>query len=210
MQTTLEKQFGCVPVTSSELKLALHEYRAPMARIALHQRHGEIIALRRNLYICSPESYSRELIANRLLAPSYVSYETVLSACGIIPERVHTVRSSCLARSRAFDNATGHYEYICVPREYYPEGVTINRTSDGLAYLVARPEKAICDLILASAGLRLQSVKAVREYLECDLRADTDAVATWDADLVHTLAVLTSKKKNDMLNLERFLRHECL
>lgn len=181
-----------------------------MARIALHQRRGEIIPLRRNLYLCSPESYSREVIANRLLAPSYVSYETVLSACGIIPERVYVVRSSCLARSRFFDNATGRYEYICVPREYYPEGVTINRTSDGLAYLVAQPEKAICDLILATSRLRLQSVKSVREYLECYLRVDMDAVAAWNADLVHALAELTSKKKNDLLNLERFLRHECI
>ncbi len=210
MPTTLEKHFGSVPVTSSELNLALHEYRAPMSRVALHQRRGEIISLRRNLYLCSPESYSREVIANRLLAPSYVSYETVLSACGIIPERVYAVRSSCLARSRSFDNATGHYEYICVPREYYPEGVTINRTSDGMAYLVARPEKAICDLILATSRLRLQSVKAVREYLECYLRVDMDAVAAWDANLVHALAELTTKKKNDLLNLERFLRHECL
>ena len=210
MRSTLEKQFGSVPVTSSELKLALQEYRAPLARIAMHQRRGEIIPLRRNLYLCSPESYSRELIANRLLAPSYVSYETVLSACGIIPERVYAVRSSCLARSRSFDNETGHYEYTCVPRNYYPEGVTINRTPDGLAYLAARPEKAICDLILATAGLRLQSAKAVREYLECYLRADMEVVASWDADLVHTLAGLTEKKKNDLLNLERFLRHECL
>lgn len=89
MQTTLEKQFGSVPVTCSELKLALRDYRAPLSRIALHQRRGKIIPLRRNLYLCRPESYSRELIANRLLAPSYVSYETVLSACGIIPERVY-------------------------------------------------------------------------------------------------------------------------
>ncbi len=210
VQTTLEKQFGCVPVSSSELRLALQEYRAPMARIALHQRRGEIIPLRRNLYLCSPDSYSRELIANRLLAPSYVSYETVLSASGIIPERVCSVRSSCLARSRSFDNDTGHYEYICVPRNYYPEGVTINRTSEGLAYLAARPEKAVCDLILATSGLRLQSVKSVREYLECYLRADMEAVACWDPDLVHTLAELTEKKKNDLLNLERFLRHECI
>lgn len=210
MQTTLEKQFGSVPVTNSELKLALREYRAPMARIALHQRRGEIIPLRRNLYLCSPDSYSRELIANRLLAPSYVSYETVLSACGVIPERVYAVRSSCLVRSRAFDNATGHYEYICVPRNYYPEGVTIKRTTEGLAYLAARPEKAICDLILSTSGLRLQSVKSVREYLECYLRADMEVVVSWDADLVHTLAELTEKKKNDLLNLERFLRHECL
>ena len=36
MQTTLEKQFGSVPVTCSELKLALRDYRALLSRIDLH------------------------------------------------------------------------------------------------------------------------------------------------------------------------------
>lgn len=210
METTLEKQFGSVPVTSAELKQSLRGYRAPMARIAMLRRRGELIPLRRNLYLCSPESYSQELIANHLLAPSYVSYETVLSAEGIIPERVHIIRSSCMSRSRVFENSTGRYEYIGVARNYYPEGVTLKRTAEGMVYLAARPEKAVCDLILATAGLRLQSAKAAREYLEVYMRADMDVVAGWDADLIHTLAGLAEKKKNDLLNLERMIRYECL
>lgn len=206
----MEKAFGCVPVTSWELKSQLRDYRAPSARIGLLQRHGEIVPLRRNLYLCSPGYYSRELIANHLLAPSYVSYETVLYANGIIPERVYVLRSSCMGRGRHFENATGHYEYIGVPGAYYPEGVTIMRTEQGLGYLAARPEKALCDLILATPGLRLQSVRAAREYLEIYLRADMEALACWSADLVHTLAELTTKKKNDLLNLEKMLRHEYL
>lgn len=210
MNTSLEKRFGSMPVTSSVLKHELREYRAPLARIGLHQRRGELVPLRRGLYLCSPDSYSREVIANQLLAPSYVSYETVLAACSIIPERVYSIRSSCLARSRNFDNTTGHYEYIHVPRAYYPEGVTIQRTEDGLTYLAARPEKAICDLILATPGLRLQSAKAAREFLDVHLRADMEAVANWDANLIHTLAGLTEKKARDLLNLERMIRHECV
>lgn len=210
METRLEKQFGSVPVTSGELKQCLRGYRAPMARIAMLHRRGELIPLRRNLYLCSPESYSRELIANHLLAPSYVSYETVLSSEGIIPERVHTIRSSCMGRSRVFENSTGRYEYIGVARNYYPEGVGLKRTAEGMVYLAARPEKAVCDLILATPGLRLQSAKAAREYLEVYMRADMDAVAGWDADLIHNLAGLAKKKKNDLLNLERMLRHECI
>lgn len=210
MKTTFEKQFGSVPVTSGELRQSLREYRAPMARIALHHKRGELVSLRRNLYLCSPESYSQGVIANHLLAPSYVSYETVLSEAGIIPERVHTIRSSCMSRSRVFENSTGRYEYISVAQNYYPEGVTLKRTGEGLVYLAARPEKAVCDLILATPGLRLQSARAAREYLEVYLRADMDAVAGWNADLVHTLAGLAEKKKKDLLNLERMLRHECL
>lgn len=210
MNISLEKRFGSIPVTSCMLKHELHDYRAPLARIALHQRRGELVPLRRGMYLCSPDSYSQEVIANHLLAPSYVSYETVLAACGIIPERVYSIRSSCLVRSRAFENATGHYEYIRVPADYYPEGVTIQHTENGLTYLAARPEKAICDLILATPRLRLQSARAAREYLEIYLRADMEAVASWDADLIHTLAGLTEKKPNDLLNLERMIRHECI
>lgn len=210
MSNRLAKEFGCVPVSSGELKTALQGYKVPMARVGLHLRKGEIVSLRRNLYLCTPEAYSRELIANHLLAPSYVSYETVLSQEGIIPERVHTVRSSCLVRGRRFENATGIYDYIRVPREYYPEGVRIGRTPEGYGYLVARPEKALCDLILATPGLRLQSAKAAQEYLEIYLRADMEAVRGWSADLIHRLAELSSKKKNDLYNLERMLRDECI
>ena len=174
------------------------------------EQQGELISLRRNLYLCTPDDYSRELIANHLLAPSYVSYESVLSRYGIIPERVYTIRSSCLVRGREYENATGKYEYIRVPKAYYPEGVTLSRTPQGYAYMEARPEKAVCDLILATAGLRIQSIRMAREYLEEYLRADMEAVAGWDVDLVHRLAELTDKKKNDLFQLEKMLRYECL
>ena len=210
MRSSLKKEYGCIPVTTRELKSQLNDYAAPLARIGLLQRRKEILPLRRNLYLCNPEEYSRELIANHLLAPSYISYEYVLSACGIIPERVHVIRSSCMKRGRRFENATGHYEYITVPAAYYPEGVTIKRTEHGYGYMIARPEKALSDLILATPGLRLQSAKAAREYLELYLRADLDALSEWSPDLIHTLAELTTKKKNDLFHLEQMLRHEYL
>lgn len=210
MRGNLGKRFGCVPVTAGVLKNALSRYKAPQASLMLRERQGELVSLRRNLYLCTPDDYSQELIANHLLAPSYVSYESVLSRHGIIPERVYTVRSSCLVRGREFENATGKYEYIRVPRAYYPEGVTLSRTPQGHAYMEARPEKALCDLILATPGLRIQSVRMVREYLEDYLRADMESVAGWDVDLVHRLAELTNKKKNDLFQLEKMLRYECL
>ena len=210
MRENLGKKFGCVPVTAGVLKNALTHYKAAQANIMRREQQGELISLRRNLYICTPDDYSRELIANHLLAPSYVSYESVLSRYGIIPERVYTIRSSCLVRGREYENATGKYEYIRVPKAYYPEGVTLSRTPQGYAYMEARPEKAVCDLILATAGLRIQSIRMAREYLEEYLRADMEAVAGWDADLVHRLAELTDKKKNDLFQLEKMLRHECL
>jgi hypothetical protein len=203
-------QFGRVPVSTDVLKSVLSNYKAPQAHIRLMEKRGEIIQLRRDLYLCNNEgAYSRMLIANHLLRPSYVSFESALSSYGIIPEAVYTIRSSCLSRSKYFENASGRYEYVQIPNNYYPYGITIGRTEQGYGYLIARPEKAICDLILASSGLRLQSSKAAGEYLEYYLRADMEEVARWDADLLHTIALSAHKKRNDLLNLEKFIRHEC-
>ena len=115
MEFFLSKQFGTLPVNTRILKSALKEYKAPMVKISLLQREGVILNLRREIYLCLPEegegTYSRELVANHLLHSSYVSYETVLSRAGVIPERVALLKSSCMKRSKVFDNATGRYEY---------------------------------------------------------------------------------------------------
>ena len=152
-----------------------------MAKISLLQREGVILNLRRDLYLCLPEdgegTYSRELVANHLLHPSYVSHETVLSQAGVIPERVTLLKSSCMKRSKTFDNATGRYEYIQVPEAYFPIGLTRQKTEEGYFYLTATPEKALCDLIVSSSNLRIQSMKTMRSYLDEYLRADWDMIA---------------------------------
>ena len=113
MEFFLSKQFGTLPVNTRILKSALKEYKAPMAKIFLLQPKGVILNLRRDLYLCLPEdgegTYSRELVANHLLHPSYVSHETVLSQAGVIPERVTPLKSSCRKRSKVLDNATSLY-----------------------------------------------------------------------------------------------------
>ncbi len=207
MAFSLNKQFGTVPVTAGMLKTALTEYKAPLARIALLEKQGELISLRRNLYLCVPEEgkmgYSRGLIANHLVHPSYVSYETVLSEEGIIPERAYMVKSAVMTRSRSFENATGHYEFIQVPKAYFPIGVTSRRTAEGYFYMSATPEKALCDLIVSTANLRIQSVKSMCSYLEEFLRADMDMIAEMNVEVIHACAEATHKKKNELNLLER-------
>ena len=197
MASFLSKQFGTVPVNTRTLKSALKEYKAPMAKISLLQREGVILNLRRDLYLCLPEdgegTYSRELIANHLLHPSYVSYETVLS---------------CMKRSKVFDNATGRYEYIQVPEAYFPIGLTRQRTEEGYFYLTATVEKALCDLIVSSSNLRIQSMKTMRSYLEEYLRADWDMISEMNLSIIRACAEKTNKKKNELNFLERTICRE--
>ncbi|MDR1517406.1 MAG: hypothetical protein LBS52_04805, partial [Dysgonamonadaceae bacterium] len=66
------------------------------------------------------------------------------------------------------DNAVGNFEYITVPQDYYSIGISQQTVNNEYTYLLATPEKALCDLILATPNLRLQSVKAMQIYLEED------------------------------------------
>lgn len=212
MRTTFYKQFGCVPVSSGILRSAVSNLRAPQAHIALCQRRGELIPLRRDLYLCVDENrdYSIGLIANHIFGPSYVSCETALAHHGFIPERVYAVKSCCLARSRTFTNSIGTFQYISIARSYYPHGVKSVRTEQGLYFLCASPEKALCDLVLSTPGVRIQSPAAAGQYLEQYLRIDEESRSRFDLTLLHEIALAAPKKKNDLLHIHRFLSHEYL
>lgn len=208
MRETMAEQFGSVPVSKDVLESALGTNGAPGGRIALLERRGELLRLRRNLYLCRPPKESEfcpELIANHLYGPSYVSFETVLAWQGFIPERVYTVRSACLGRSRAFHNETGHYTYTSVNAAYFPIGLTIGRTPEGYGYRVARPEKALCDKLISTPYLRLQSVRALLRYLEEDLRFDLDRLSEWQADIIRACAAATTKKQRELELLYRLI-----
>lgn len=209
MPKSLYRIFGGVPVTGDTLCTALAGYKAPRARMALLQRQGELIPLRRNLYVCTEEghTYNRFLIANHLLL-SYVSFESALSQAGLIPERVYTVTSACLARSRTVSNTTGHYRFIQLPQPYFGVGVTARPTEEGYRYLIARPEKALCDLVLASPRLRLQSPKAAEVYLSDFLRMDTADWQKFDPALIRECADKAHKKKRELEMLYTLISHE--
>jgi hypothetical protein len=72
------------------------------------------------------------------------------------------------------------------------------------AWLIASPEKALCDMVVSTAGLRLQSVKAVREHLEEDLRIDFTAISKIDTEIVKQ-CIDTGIKRTELTQLFKFL-----
>lgn len=80
-------------MTAKTLALEFPEIRKPGQKLGLLERDGDIIRLKRGLYVCSERStgkvLSLELIANKLLTTSYVSMSTALRYYGLIPEAVY-------------------------------------------------------------------------------------------------------------------------
>jgi predicted transcriptional regulator of viral defense system len=196
----LEK-FGNIPINNAVLSDIIGDYMFPRNKIAAMENRGEIIRLKKGIYVVSDKisrkKISRELIANHLYGASYVSLETALSHHGLIPEKVFTIRSMTTKRAKQFENVFGRFEYISVPADYFSIGIRQQIVDNEYAYLIATPEKALCDLILATPNLRLQSVKAMQAYLEEDLRIDFAAVEKFDLDIIRQ-CIEAGRKKGEL------------
>ncbi|KAA6343735.1 hypothetical protein EZS27_008613 [termite gut metagenome] len=203
----LEK-LGNIPIDNAVLSDIIGNYKFPRNKIATMEKRNEIVRLKKGLYVVSEKisrkKISRELIANHLYGASYVSLEAALSHYGLIPEKVFTIRSITTKRAKQFKNTFGYFEYISVPANYFSIGIRQQIVDNEYAYLIATPEKALCDLILATPRLRLQSVRVVQTYLEDDLRIDFSAVQNIDTGILRQCAEV-GRKKVELRQLLKFL-----
>jgi hypothetical protein len=147
---------------------------------------------------------STELIANHIYGPSYISMESALRYYGLIPESVHMVRSMTTKRSRVFENSISKFDYINCSEEYYPIGIN-QKTGDDYSFLIASPEKTLCDLIAYTPKVRPRFISAMLLYLEEDLRLDMEAFYKMEVNIFRQCAEV-SKKKNDLNNLIKLLQ----
>ena len=203
------EQIGIIPVDYAVLRSLYSDYSFPRNKIAGLEQEGKLIRLKRGLYVVSPDIskqlLSIEMIANHIYGPSYVSMESALRYYGLIPEQVYTVRSMTTNRSRKFENSIGNFDYITVDEKYYPIGISQQIIENKYAFLIASPEKALCDMITTTPRLRIQSEKALKTYLEIDLRFDMPALKKMNADIVKE-CVKTGKKKEILKLLLKLLQ----
>ena len=173
------------------------------------ERSGDLIRLKKGLFVVSPEVsnnvLSRELVANHLYGPSYVSLESALSFYGMIPEKVYAVRSVTPRLSKKYTTSLGNFEYVTVPEDYFQIGIRQEIVDNQYAYLIASPEKAICDIIVTTRNLRLQSVKAMQTYIEENLRIDISLYDKYDTDIIEQ-CIATGRKNMELTQLLKLLR----
>jgi predicted transcriptional regulator of viral defense system len=203
----LEK-FGNIPIDNAVLFDLTGNYKFPRNKVASMEKRGELVRLKKGLYVVSEKisrkQISRELIANHLYGVSYLSLETALSHYGLTPEKVFAIRSITTKRAKQFENAFGRFEYITMPPDYYPIGIRQKIVDNEYAYLIATPEKALCDLIIATPNVRIQSVKAMQVYLEEDLRIDFSTVENINLDIIRQ-CIEVGRKKGELGLLLDFL-----
>lgn len=189
---------------------ALSGYASPRDRITALLRSGAIIRVKKGLYVFgkdySKEPFSKELLANLIYGPSFVSLDYALGYYGLIPERVEAVTSVCSGRARRFETPVGLFVYRSTPCF----SIGIGRGGQGNSrFLIAVPERALADRIRDERCDAGRTQKEMAQYLFENLRLEEAAVRTMDAGLMDELAVaLRSRKVQNCAALIRTLRRK--
>ena len=201
-------EIGTIPVTTSIIESLYPELKSADKKVTWLEKQGIIIRLKRGLYVINPEysgkTLSSELIANHLYTPSYISMSTALRYYGLIPEAVYVHQSMTVKHSRCFQTPVGNYDYKYISRKAFPIGVR-SMYKDNYAFLIASPEKALCDLIANSSKVILRYMKDVEAYLEQDIRMDMDEFYNMDANIFEEY-INVGKKADSISTLLKFLR----
>ena len=201
-------EIGNTPVDFAVLKSLFPDHKSVHNKISELEKSGTLIRLKKGMYVVSPKEsgklVSLELIANHLYGPSYVSMESALRYYGLIPESVYTIQSMTTKHTREFKNTLGKFEFTQCPKAYFSIGIK-QETKDNTAFLIASPEKALCDLILHTPNLNLRFQKNILPYLEEDLRFDMDAFYQMDCRIFEQCA-LVGKKKATLKNILKIIK----
>lgn len=201
------REIGVIPVTTSIIESFYPDLKSAEKKVVWLEKNGYIIRLKRGLYVVNPEytgkRLSNELIANHLYAPSYVSMSTALRYYGLIPEAVYVNQSMTVKHSRSFQTHVGNYDYKCISREAFAVGVKTERVAD-YAFLIASPEKALCDLIANSSKVNLRYMKDVENYLVNDIRMDMEEFMKFDPRVLEEY-IKVGKKADSIATLLKFL-----
>lgn len=209
MQTPLDI-LGRAPFKISELATVYPHLAAITDKVRLLVEQGRIIRLKQGLYICSEketgQSLPTYLVANHLCGPSYVSFHTALRYYGLTPEGVYVVQSMTTRPNTAFETPIGTFTYRHCKPSCFALGVSIVRQND-LSFMMATPEKALCDLMATTPRLSLRYKKEMQHYLEEDIRFDMDELSNFNIPLLQDIA-LVSPKPVAVRTLINFLTHE--
>jgi len=174
------------------IRQALSGYKNPRVKINDLLKKGAIIRVKKGLYVFGPslarEPYSKEILANLIYGPSYISLEYALSFYGLIPERVETITSVTNKRKKLFNTPVGIFSYKYINPSIYSYGVTLYDLDKHHSILIATKEKAFSDMLYFSD--KMDDEDQLEKYMFEDLRLDREELMGFNLREVNKLAQL--------------------
>lgn len=178
----------------------LRGYAAVRDRISRLLAHGEIVRVKKGLYLPGAAEgragVDPLVLSGMVSGPSCISFEKALELHGWIPERVEEITCATTGRQRRFETPVGRFSYHPVPVAVFSAEVE-RREAAGGAYFLATPERALCDLAGRTSGLRRW--QEMGPWLMEDLRISPETPGMLSAATLAALAVLSRRRPAALL-----------
>ena len=179
---------------------ALKGYAYPRKALSDALVRGDLVRVKKGLYVQSGHgipAYSREVLANMIYGPSYISFEYALAYYGLIPERVEEVTSATTGKSKLFMTPAGRFSYMHVSTSYYSFGFGRKQLGDERTVLIADPEKAVADRVIREKGGF--SMRGMKEFLFDNLRIDEPGFRNLDRSVLAEASRRSGKQSLGLL-----------
>jgi hypothetical protein len=153
----------------------LSNYSRPRDKISGWLKSGDLIRVKKGLYVFGKHialsPYTHGVLANLIYGPSAISLQYALSFYGLIPERVTTITSITNKRNKSFSTPVGEFTYKYLSQNKYPVEIELMNNTVTNHFLIASPEKALCDhLHLTDKKVIISNPDDVNAYLFHDMR----------------------------------------
>ena len=177
----------------------LRDYKKPRDKIRGLLRNEDIIRVKKGLYVLGKEynkPYNKFILANLIYGPSYITAQTALAFWNMIPERVELIISMTAKRKKQFETPVGRFSYLYCPQKVFNIGIQLEDAGDQKQFLIASPEKALCDM--TAMQTHISSKKAMKEFLEL-MRLDFSVSKKPDLSLLEEIKTGYERKSINLL-----------
>ena len=187
--------------TIDTLKYEYRNYNNIYEKIKREVNSGNLFCVQRGIYETN-KSANKFALANVIVYPSYISFESALSYYDMIPERVYLTMSATFRKNKTkeFINDFGDFYYEDINEDAYPYGVDIIQL-EGYSIMIASREKALLDT-LSKINID-ENEETMEELLFDDLRIDEIEFDNLDKEKLIELSY--HYKSKTVKNLRSFL-----
>ncbi len=168
---------------------ALRDYKKPRDKIRGLIQGKDIIRVKKGLYVLGKDynkPYNKYVLANLIYGPSYITGQTALKFWHMIPERVELIISMTTKRKKKFETPVGSFSYLYCPKPAFSIGTKLENAGDEKNFLIASPEKALCDIVAIQTHIKTQ--KEMREFLEL-MRLDASFYENLNYSLIEEIKI---------------------
>jgi hypothetical protein len=169
------------------LLYVLRDYKKPRDKIRGLIQGNDIIRVKKGIYVLGRDynkPYNKYVLANLLYGPSYITGQTALSFWNLIPERVELMISMTTKRKKLFETPVGKFSYLYCPKRAFSIGIKLEDAGDEKKFLIASPEKALCDIVATQNHIATQ--KEMNEFIEL-MRLDSSFYDKLDYSLLEEI-----------------------